>query len=212
MMRGINVRSCSFLLLNDVHQLTSKNDTEVSYMKSGWTYSNDSGNREKLAPNTLVANVQMAEDGPGLLDFIRDYTHPVGSIWMTSGDQDPNVLFGGTWTKMEDVFLLASGENVPAGTTGGEAAHTLTTEELPVHRHSAYGNDTSSGWFFSLIKSISGRSGKLAMAYGTERYGFASNNTYSDLDVQNQTGTAGEGYAHNNMPPYRAVNVWERTA
>ena len=26
------------------------------------------------------------------------------------------------------------------------------------------------------------------------------------------TGTAGEGYAHNNMPPYRAVNVWERTA
>ena len=100
MMRGINVRSCSFLLLNDVHQLTSKNDTEVSYMKSGWTYSNDSGNREKLAPNTLAANVQMAEDGPGLLDFIRDYTHPVGSIWMTSGDQDPNVLFGGTWTKI----------------------------------------------------------------------------------------------------------------
>ena len=132
-------------------------------MKSGWTYSNDSGNREKLAPNTLAANVMMSENGPDLLDFIRDYTHPVGSIWMTSEDQDPNVLFGGTWTKIEDVFLLASGENVPAGTTGGEAVHTLTTEELPVHRHSAYGNDTSSGWFFSLIKSISGRSGKLAM-------------------------------------------------
>ena len=69
-------------------------------MKSGWTYSNDSGNREKLAPNTLAANVMMSENGPDLLDFIRDYTHPVGSIWMTSGDQDPNVLFGGTWTKI----------------------------------------------------------------------------------------------------------------
>ena len=71
-------------------------------MKSGWTYSNDSGNREKLAPNTLAANVMMSENGPDLLDFIRDYTHPVGSIWMTSGDQDPNVLFGGTWTKIRE--------------------------------------------------------------------------------------------------------------
>ena len=181
-------------------------------MKSGWTYSNDSGNREKLAPNTLAANVMMSENGPDLLDFIRDYTHPVGSIWMTSGDQDPNVLFGGTWTKIEDVFLLASGEDVQAGETGGESAHTLTTEELPAHQHPANGTDTSSGWFFPLIKSILGRSGKLAMTSGGDRYGFASNNGFGDLLMQNQTGTAGEGHAHNNMPPYRAVNVWERTA
>jgi hypothetical protein len=50
------------------------------------------------------------------------------------------------------------------------------------------------------------------MTSGGERYGFASNNSFGDLHMQNQTGTAGEGHAHNNMPPYRAVNVWERTA
>lgn len=211
MMCGINVRSCSFLLLNDVHQLTSKNDTEVSYMKSGWTYSNDSGNREKLAPNTLVANVQMAEDGPGLLDFIRDYTHPVGSIWMTLGDQDPNQLFGGTWLRIEDTFLLAAGNEYTAGETGGEATHALTTVELPAHAHST-GSDEANPWYYALIKSISGRSGKLPFQSGTGQYALGSNSGYEDVGFQANTGMAGEGLPHNNMPPFLAVNVWRRTA
>lgn len=62
------------------------------------------------------------------------------------------------------------------------------------------------------FSSILGRSGKLAMTSGGDRYGFASNNGFGDLIMQNQTGTAGEGHAHNNMPPYKAINVWERTA
>ena len=181
-------------------------------MKSGWEYIEENGIREKMAPNTLISNVLESENGPGLLDIIRNYTHPIGSIWMTLRNDDPNVLFGGTWTKIEDVFLLASGDDVQAGETGGESAHTLTTEELPAHQHPANGTDTSGGWFFPLIKSILGRSGKLAMTSGGDRYGFASNNGFGDLLMQNQTGTAGEGHAHNNMPPYKAVNVWERKA
>ena len=185
-------------------------------MKSGWEYTEENGIREKLAPNTLAANVLMSENGPALMDMIRDITHPVGSIWMTSGNQDPNQLFGGTWSRIEDVFLLAAGSIFTAGETGGESEHTLTTEELPVHRHSAYGNDTSSGFCYTLLKSISGRSGKLTLGYpasGTDpRYGFASNNGYGDLSMVSQSGPTGGGVAHNNMPPYRVVNVWERTA
>ena len=106
-------------------------------MKSGWEYIEENGIREKMAPNTLISNVLESENGPGLLDIIRNYTHPIGSIWMTLRNDDPNVLFGGTWTKIEDVFLLASGDDVQAGETGGESAHTLTTEELPSHQHPA---------------------------------------------------------------------------
>ena len=181
-------------------------------MKSGWEYTEENGIREKLAPNTLAANVLMSENGPALLDAFRDMMHPVGSIWMTSGNQDPNQLFGGTWSRIEDVFLLAAGSIFTAGETGGESEHTLTAEELPVHRHSAYGSDTSYGWHFALLKSISGRSGKYTVASGTDRYGFASNNGYGDLNLVNQCGPTGGGVAHNNMPPYRVVNVWERTA
>ena len=52
-------------------------------MQSGWEYVGENENREKMAPYTLAANVFLSENGPSLLDVIRDMTHPVGSIWMT---------------------------------------------------------------------------------------------------------------------------------
>lgn len=180
-------------------------------MKSGWEYIEENGIREKMAPNTLISNVLESENGPGLLDFIRNYTHPIGSIWMTLGDQDPNQLFGGTWLRIEDTFLLAAGNEYTAGETGGEATHALTTVELPAHAHST-GSDEANPWYYGLIKSISGRSGKLPFQSGTGQYALGSNSGYEDVGFQANTGMAGEGLPHNNMPPFLAVNVWRRTA
>lgn len=44
-------------------------------------------------------------------------------------------MFGGTWEQIKDTFILAAGDTYKAGTTGGEATHILTTDEMPAHNH-----------------------------------------------------------------------------
>ena len=61
--------------------------------------------------------------------------YPVGSIYMSVNNIDPSVVFGGTWQQIKDKFLLASGDTYENGATGGEATHTLTTNEIPSHNH-----------------------------------------------------------------------------
>ena len=60
---------------------------------------------------------------------------PIGSIYLSVNSTSPASLFGGTWEKIKDKFLLASGDTYSAGATGGEATHTLTIEEMPSHSH-----------------------------------------------------------------------------
>ena len=65
-----------------------------------------------------------------------DLVYPVGSIYMSVNNVSPAVFIGGTWVQIEDTFLLTAGSTYAAGSTGGEATHTLTEEEMPSHSHS----------------------------------------------------------------------------
>ena len=66
--------------------------------------------------------------------------YPVGSIYMSVNSTNPSTLFGGEWEQIEDRFLLACGTNHNNGETGGEATHTLTTNEMPSHNHTQDGH------------------------------------------------------------------------
>ena len=70
------------------------------------------------------------------LSDILAAAYPVGSIYMSVADTSPETLFGGTWEQLKDKFLLGAGDTYTAGTTGGSASHTLTTNEMPSHSHS----------------------------------------------------------------------------
>lgn len=49
---------------------------------------------------------------------------------------NPNTIYSGTtWEQKKDVFVLAAGDTYPVGSTGGEAQHTLTVDEIPSHNH-----------------------------------------------------------------------------
>ena len=61
--------------------------------------------------------------------------YPIGSIYRSVKSTDPSELFGGTWQMLKDVFLMAAGDKYAAGSTGGEAEHVLTVEEMPAHSH-----------------------------------------------------------------------------
>ena len=118
-----------------------------------------------------------------------DDIYPVGSIYMSVNNTNPSTLFADTtWEQIKDTFLLSAGDTYAAGSTGGEATHTLTADEIPSHTH-----------------SYVGYSNTIAVSMGSS--GSVQNSTSSAT-----SGTAGGGQAHNNMPPYLTVYVWKRTA
>lgn len=118
--------------------------------------------------------------------------YPIGSIYISTNATSPETLFGGTWRQIQGRFLLAADNTYKAGSTGGEAMHTLTVDEMPNHEHSIpYPN----------------AAGPEEAAIG---YPADSDTNKSWGAEMCKTHSAGKSVAHNNMPPYLAVYVWER--
>lgn len=136
---------------------------------------------------------------------LLDIIYPVGSIYMSSQPTDPGTLFGGTWTRIKDTFILAAGDKYAIGATGGESEHTLTADEMPSHTHAlrantSWGNsETLSAWQQYVN---SGTLSDIGSSGGT------ITTSYYDKVAQSKGGNE----AHNNMPPYITRYVWERTA
>ena len=61
--------------------------------------------------------------------------HPVGSLYWSKNSTDPATLFGGTWSRVKDKFILAAGDTYSNGNTGGAATVTLQTTQIPSHNH-----------------------------------------------------------------------------
>lgn len=68
-----------------------------------------------------------------LKGWVNSSQHPVNSLYLTMGTEDPAKLFGGTWKKITSGMLYASESN--AGATGGSATQTLSVANLPSHSH-----------------------------------------------------------------------------
>lgn len=128
--------------------------------------------------------------------MIIDLIYPIGSIYMTVSDTNPfETIKFGVWEKIENRFLLASSNIHMNGETGGEENHILSINEMPKHSHKM--KYDSIGW--TAIRQSSGTNGILE--YNKSSY-----------DGQYSTEEVGNGNAHNNMPPYLAVNMWKRIA
>ena len=79
-----------------------------------------------------------------LVSDLLNKVYPVGSIYMSVVNVSPASFLGGTWQAIEQGrMLMAAGSSWQAGTTGGNAYHTLTIAELPAHNHSA--TETAAG-------------------------------------------------------------------
>lgn len=149
--------------------------------------------------------------GKTLLDMV----YPVGSIYLSVSGTDPQTLFGGTWARLEDVFLLAAGTKHAAGSTGGEEKHTLTVGEMPSH-----GNHLMQGRMYEeLAENASNDSSYRSNTSYLPKTAFTStgniNRGWKDWNGGEMypAGTLkGGGNPHNNMPPYLAVYTWKRTA
>lgn len=118
--------------------------------------------------------------------------YPVGSIYMSVTNVNPATLFGGTWEAIGGRFLVGANSTYAAGSTGGEATHRLTTQEMPRHNHTLDNYNTAAGnttaYMTVQAQAKVGYNGNVQTLY-----------------------TGGDG-SHNNLPPYLAVYMWKRTA
>jgi hypothetical protein len=146
------------------------------------------------------------EPSAAKLTSILDIVYPVGSIYMSVNNVSPSTFLGGSWAQIQNTFLLAAGSKYAAGSTGGAATHTLTTNEMPVHQHGIkWSNDSRETWKYT---NVFGRDGTI----GNDEYLGTSRSVSSYAAWVAEIAEAGGGAAHNNMPPYLAVYMWKRTA
>lgn len=141
-----------------------------------------------------------------------DMIYPVGSIYMSVNGNDPGMLFGGVWTRIQGRFLIGVGAPMPnsvntfgslsgnayiieAGDSGGEDLHRLNANEIPEHNHGLYAR-------VNLPVPTYDTNEKIYPMYYTEEF-VGSPHNY--LISKNKGGEY-----HNNMPPYFAVYIWQR--
>ena len=142
-------------------------------------------------------------------NFVLDNVYPIGSIYMNVNSTNPGTLFGGTWEQIQGRFLLGMSSSYPAGSQGGEASHTLTTDEMPSHGHNPANEAGYSGFITNSKKAFS--IGDMGSQSGSGRY-YPYASAAFDISRNTLTGTTGGGKSHNNMPPYLSIYIWKRTA
>ena len=124
---------------------------------------------------------------------LLELVFPIGSTYVTQTNTNPSTILGfGTWERLKGKICLGLDEddtNMNAiGKTGGEKTHTLTTNEMPAHKHNL------------LTESGSGSKWALKTVSGVGQFGGTD-----------QIQSAGGGQAHNNMQPYEIVGyMWIR--
>lgn len=165
---------------------------------------------------------------------IMDIVYPVGSIWETTTDDDPNKKWTGTtWIKMDaGRVLVSAGSYTENGTTytynlgdkGGEAKHQSTVDETAAHGHDI----TSAGDHTHLIANaqVNGGSGLTSKNYlikkctwnSYENFELIGSGKAPSIGLTSSSGShthsiasTGGNKPHENRQPYLVINRWQRT-
>lgn len=130
-------------------------------------------------------------------NWIVENFFPIGTIHLTTDATNPAKYFGGIWEPFGEgrtlVCVDINDEEEIFSTSlikGGEAAHTLITNELPSHRHS----------HASQAKQLEGSGG------------VDIPNNYSDNTTAWSSNYRGNSQPHNNLQPYITCYMWIRFA
>lgn len=155
-------------------------------------------------------------------------SYPVGSIYMSVNNQNPGLIFGGTWQEINGKFLMGRSPEHVAGEAGGSEQITLTRGQLPSHTHTTpahrhTGNTDYDGSHKHYIgkaytyeyRGGSGTASKVptnqTMQYtetdGTHKHYFQTHDGGGGT-----SGATGDGLPVTIMPPYLSVYMWVRVA
>ena len=139
--------------------------------------------------------------------------YPIGSIYLSVNNINPETIFGGKWEQIKDRFLLTAGDTYKSGATGGSASH-----------HHLY----RVGWY-GYYDSISNSDTRLlglydypskSWKYGANDSGLATSSGYnSGLNAGTVSCSTIAKYSAatntqdtNSLPPYLVVYAWKRVS
>ena len=179
---------------NDIKDLKIKDTTIESELSS---HINNESNPHGVTKDQVglgnVDNVSKAN--------ILQSVYPVGSIYQSTVDTSPAVLFGGTWEPIYNTFLIATGHDFPAGSTGGHITMKLLNTHLP--QGTVINRRPSKTITIPAFKTASE-----TVTLTTNDYAFGSNSDFAN--AENLPNIYGQEFSI--MPPYIAVYVWKRIA
>lgn len=153
---------------------------------------------------------------------ILDAVYPVGSIIECTNGVCPGTSYGLKWELYGQGRMVVGygGAYNKSGTTGGEAEHALTVDELPAHNHTA---ETTGAHFHGTWGEHPdveppppfGKYNDCRNAAGSNGGWDTDNSIYktsTDGDHTHAISNTGKNKPHNNMPPYIVVYRYVRTA
>lgn len=154
------------------------------------------------------------------VDFGILSVYPVGSIYLSVNNTNPNALFGGTWEawgtgRCPIGVDTTQTEFDVAEKMGGEKSHTLTTEEMPAHTHAIGSSGAHTHTFTGYLQTaVSSSTTYLSISnkrYTSDKTGVPASMNSSGGHTHVPANTGG-GQAHNNLQPYITCYMWKRVA
>lgn len=212
---GDEIGEAAGIYIDDMREVVTDAQTATSAANTATTDANNAAEAARQAaagdvsnktvtfstpssPSSLASGDSLATLIGKLQAYINSRSYVGMIIHSTTLDTMAKVVaqYGGTtWIRHNGYMLYGATSNVAANSataTGGESTHTLTVNEMPNHSHKVrytggYANGNNGGMPGTSVDATPG---------------------YNDLLIAYEGG----GAAHNNMPPYKNVYIWERTA
>ena len=170
-----------------------------------------------------MEHAKVAETLAGFTELLEKL-NPIGKVWTSTDPTNPRDILGfGTWEAIQAGRVLIAqgtsswGTTYNAGSMGGEATHTLGINEIPSHGHTGYTNTV--GNHQHEVPKIQGVGPSVALSQdsivtisnnpvSSRLYTWGAGSHAHDLYIN----ATGGNQPHNNMQPYLAVYMWQRTA
>ena len=155
--------------------------------------------RVSVSGGTIAAPQKVFTVSENLSSMINA-VYPVGSVYISANSTSPASLFGGSWTRIQDKFLLSAGSTYSAGSSGGSnEIYISSNNQFPMGALGLFQNTTGE------TKQVAGAS--------WANQSLPNGNYIATNRASGQILDGSEyGKPINYMPPYLAVYVWERTA
>ena len=168
---------------------------------------------------TIVTPAALAAVLAAFKTQVINDVHPIGEVWETTTDDDPNKLWPGTtWVKMDaGRVLVSAGTYTENGTTytynlgdtGGEAKHQLSEDELAKHEHMA--SCSTDGLHNHTLSAMSGGGNSHQQGSWDGSFQTVTTSKNGEHSHTITISSAGNNKPHENMMPYDTVNRWKRT-
>lgn len=176
-------------------------------------YVGTSEGNKSIINERIDALVQDALDN--VISQIYNNIYPVGSIYISVNSENPGLLFGGSWQKLEGGYLYGCGSALTSSSyTGtGTQYHTLSIDEMPSHTHAQ-----NPHWHYNIYVGDANAPNKqggevtYVPTQGFQDLGGRGWTNYSTLETTASNQNTGGNKAHSHEVAWIGVYIWKRVS